>query len=60
MGAAFLAGLEAGIWANRDEIAEMADDERVFEPRMSPFDRGEKLRGWRRAVERTLGWAAPE
>ena len=59
MGAAFLAGLEAGIWANRDEIAEMADDERIFEPQMSPYDRQQRLHGWRRAVERTLGWAAP-
>ena len=59
MGAAFLAGLEAGIWANHDEIAEMADDERIFEPQMSPYDRQQRLHGWRRAVERTLGWAAP-
>ena len=60
MGAAFLAGLEAGIWANRDEISAMADDERTFEPQMSPYDRQQGLHGWRRAVERTFGWAAPE
>ncbi len=60
MGAAYLAGLEAGIWSGRDEITEMADDERVFLPKMSPYDRQQRLGGWRRAVERTLGWAQPE
>ena len=60
MGAAYLAGLAAGVWSSREEISEMADDERVFEPQMSPYDRGQRLTGWRRAVERTLGWAAPE
>ena len=60
MGAAFLAGMEAGVWSSRDENTEMADDERVFEPQMSPYDRQQRLRGWRRSVERTLGWASPE
>ena len=59
MGAAYLAGLESGVWSSREEISEMAYDEHVFEPQMSPYDRGQRLRGWRRAVERTLGWAAP-
>ena len=60
MGAAYLAGLEAGVWSSRQELAEMADDERKFEPQMSPYDREQRLRGWRQAVERTLGWAQPE
>jgi len=58
MGAAYLAGLESGVWATREEVAEMADDERVFEPQMSPSERSERLSEWRQAVERTLGWAA--
>ena len=60
MGAAFLAGLEQGVWANRQEVAGLGEVDRVFEPQLSPFDRQERLRGWRRAVERTLGWAAPQ
>lgn len=60
MGAAFLAGLEAGIWSSREEVAAIAEVDRVFEPRISPYERRERLAGWRRAVERTLGWAEPE
>ncbi|MEP6870333.1 MAG: glycerol kinase GlpK [Anaerolineaceae bacterium] len=59
MGAAYLAGLQSGVWSSREEISAMVDDERVFEPQMSPYDRGQRLSDWRRAVERTLGWAAP-
>lgn len=57
LGAAYLAGLEAGIWASQEEIAALRVTDRVFEPRLSPAERRSRLAGWRRAVERTLGWA---
>jgi glycerol kinase len=60
MGAAYLAGITAGIWQDGEAIASLWRPERVFEPRTSGDERGERLIGWRRAVERTLGWAAPE
>jgi glycerol kinase len=56
-GAAALAGLAVGFW--QDESALPGGDRAVtrFEPRMS-LDRRESLyAGWRRAVERSLGWA---
>jgi len=58
LGAAYLAGLEAGIWASNDEVGELWQAERVFEPRLSPAERGNHLARWRRAVGRTLGWAS--
>lgn len=58
LGAAYIAGLEVGIWASLDEVAAMWQAERVFEPRMGAAERHRHLRQWRRAVERTLGWAA--
>jgi glycerol kinase len=57
MGAAYLAGLEAGIWSSNDEIAELWQPDRVFEPQTSSAERHMALRRWRRSVERTLGWA---
>jgi glycerol kinase len=58
LGAAYLAGLTAGIWSSIDEVAELWRPERVFEPRLGSAERHRRLREWRRAVERTLGWAA--
>ena len=58
LGAAYLAGLGAGIWAGEDEIASFWRIDRIFEPRLADPARWERINGWRRAVERTLGWAA--
>ncbi len=57
MGAAFLAGIQAGIWADAAEISTLWRAERVFEPRMSGAERAERMGNWRRAVERSLDWA---
>ena len=57
MGAAYLAGLEVGIWASREEVAELWAAERRFEPQMGSAERHHRMQDWRRAVERTLGWA---
>ena len=57
LGAAYLAGLESGIWASNEEVASLWRPDRVFEPRTSSAERHNQLRRWRLAVERTLGWA---
>jgi glycerol kinase len=58
LGAAYIAGLEVGVWTSLEEVGELWQAERVFEPRMGAAERHRRLREWRRAVERTLGWAA--
>ena len=58
MGAAYLAGLGAGVWTSKDEVATLREHDRVFEPGMGEFDRRERLAAWRRAVERSRDWAA--
>ena len=58
LGAAYIAGLEVGIWSSLEEVGELWRAERVFEPGMGAAERHRRLREWRRAVERTLGWAA--
>jgi len=60
LGAAYLAGLGAGIWANQDEVASLWTAGRTFEPTTTGDERVERMRNWRRGVERTLAWAVAE
>ena len=50
LGAAFLAGLAAGVWSSRDEIGKSFKVGKRFEPKMKPEDRERYLAKWRRAV----------
>ena len=56
LGAAYLAGLGVGLWSSKDEIVAKWQQEAEFTPSMSGEDRDRLYRGWRRAVERSLGW----
>jgi glycerol kinase len=57
LGAAFLAGLGAGVWKDAD-LEDLWKIDREFEPRMSR-DHADSLQAeWRRAVERSLKWSA--
>ncbi len=57
LGAAFLAGLGAGVWSSLDELAGVWQLDRRFEPRMGTQERERLLAGWREAVHRSVGWA---
>jgi glycerol kinase len=59
LGAAFLAGLGAGIWHTTAEVDALWRAERVFEPRMRMVEREERLAVWRRALQRAAAWAEP-
>lgn len=56
MGCAFLAGLAVGFWESTDEIKKIWELDRKFEPKMNEMVRDEKLKGWHKAVSRTLNW----
>ena len=59
LGAAYLAGLGEGVWASPDEIGNGWKADAEFEPNPDR-DRADSLyEGWKRAVERTKGWAEP-
>ncbi len=60
LGAAYLAGLAVGYWADIAEIAANWAPDRTFEPAMDTARRDSLYRGWQRAVERSRGWAAPD
>lgn len=57
LGAAYLAGLSGGLWKDMDALAELWQEDRVFEPQMSKERRDELYEGWTAAVELTRGWA---
>lgn len=53
MGAAFLAGLAIGFWDSLDEIVEIYEEGRLFEPQMEAPRRKRLYRGWQNAVAAT-------
>ena len=54
LGAAYLAGLSAGVFPAPEQFADSWRLERRFEPKMAEVDRVRKLAGWRSAVARVL------
>ena len=59
LGAAFLAGLGAGLWKTLDALSARHPVDRTFTPRMDAGTRRRRYDGWKRAVERARGWEAP-
>ena len=57
LGAAYLAGLAVGFWSGLEDVERNWAVDRTFTPAIAPEEREEKLRGWRRAVERSFRWA---
>lgn len=56
LGAAYLAGLAVGYWANQEEIAEKWNVDRTFNPSMTEEVRTKMYAGWKKAVKRALEW----
>lgn len=54
LGAAYLAGLNAGYWKNIDEIKKNIKADKVFTPVMEDGERIKLLEGWKDAVKRAL------
>jgi glycerol kinase len=59
LGAAYLAGLGVGFWADQNEIASQWQIEHRFEPVMSVSEREARLAVWARAISRASDWARP-
>jgi glycerol kinase len=58
LGAAYAAGLATGFWSGRDELRDQWRADRRWRPGMDARARAAHLAGWRKAVERSLGWLA--
>ncbi|TMC98182.1 MAG: glycerol kinase GlpK [Chloroflexi bacterium] len=59
LGAAFLAGLGAGVWTDAD-LADLWKLDREFEPAISRDQAAALQAEWQRAVERSRAWAASD
>jgi glycerol kinase len=60
LGAAYLAGLEAGVYPDPEEFSKTWALERRFEPLMSEAERARMYAGWKDAVARTLTARHPQ
>jgi glycerol kinase len=56
LGAAYAAGLAVGFWADEEELRSHWQADRTWTPRMPADERARLYAGWKKAVERTLGW----
>ena len=54
LGAAYLAGLATGFWADRDEVASLMEGEKRYSPAMDAEVRDKLLEGWHDAIRRTV------
>ncbi|WP_337251767.1 FGGY-family carbohydrate kinase [Maribacter halichondriae] len=55
MGAAFLAGIQVGLWT-QDDIDQNRPMNRIFKPTFDRVKRKRLYEKWQKAVERTKGW----
>ena len=60
LGAAGLAGLAVGMWGGQEELRGLRALSREYRPQMDADRRGALLRGWHKAVGRSLDWAGHE
>jgi glycerol kinase len=57
MGASYLAGLAVGFWSGKQDVIKNWAIDREFKPNMAADVRAAELKGWKQAVNATLGWA---
>ena len=57
LGAAYLAGLAAGVWSGTGELRRLCRCDTAFSPAMPPEQRERLLEQWHRAVGRSRDWA---
>ena len=60
MGAAYLAGLAVGYWANKEEVVKNWAIDTTFTPSITPEDREARVKGWNKAVKYAFQWAKEE
>ncbi|GMQ93731.1 MAG: glycerol kinase GlpK [Acidimicrobiia bacterium] len=56
LGAAFGAGMAAGVWSDTDDVSHRWREAVRYRPSMESEMRDRLLRGWAKAIERSLGW----
>lgn len=59
-GAAYAAGLGIGVWQNTAQLRELWQSGGVWYPQIVPTKRSRLVRGWRAAIDHTIGWPVDE
>lgn len=59
LGAAYLAGLAVGYWADTRHLVQNWKLDREFKPQLQDTERDGLYRRWKRAVDRSLAWEVP-
>ena len=59
LGAAYLAGLQAGVW-DLEWIGKQWRSDHLFRPEMDPVRSNKLYGGWKKAVERSMAWEEPD
>lgn len=54
LGVCYLAGIQAGLWKNVDDIKCNCLGDKVFEPNMSQKQREKNIQGWKSAIQKSL------
>jgi glycerol kinase len=57
LGAAYAAGLAVKFWGSLDELRQNWQEDRRWQPQWDDGRRAHGYAGWKKAVDRTLGWA---
>lgn len=57
IGAAYLAGLAVGYWENKEQILELLEINKTFQPEITEDDRKQRISGWKKAVKCAVSWA---
>lgn len=57
LGAAYLAGLAVGVWKDQEEIRRLWNCDVTFRSKMEEEEWEKLLRGWHKAVGRSLNWS---
>ena len=60
LGAAYLAGLAVGYWANKEEVIKNWAIDKKFKPEVEEEERQKRIKGWNKAVKYAYGWAREE
>ncbi|XP_072033779.1 glycerol kinase 5-like [Amphiura filiformis] len=58
LGAAFMAGLSAGVWKTKEELKALRKTQKLITPENQHEEDQEMLEDWGRAVQRSLSWYA--
>jgi len=59
LGAAYAAGCAVGFWSGEDELRRNCHEGQQWRPEWDEDHRRAACAGWKKAVERSLGWAEP-